>query len=559
MNETTRTAGSLSRVWVLGIATVVLSLIAVFAVAWPKKELPVVESPKYSMVFGGDLLLGRRFNLAIHQKHSTARIFGDVGDLLRRADLAVVNAEGVISGGGEFQDKGEPQSHMYRAHPVAIDLLKKAGIDVVSVGNNHSGDYGPAALTEMLDRVEIAGLQATGGGRNLAEARRPAYVQVGDLVVAVVGADLTSTRHMGATADSPGSLHIDASKHAATVAELTQILQDARQYAHLVVFTPHWGPNWRDEPSKARRKLAKALIAAGFDAIVGHSAHQIQGAEIIDGKPVIYDVGNLVLDNEGKGEAHKALVWELKFDKAGVSAAIGHPIRIGQNRVRVASKADRSAILATVVKRSEELGTRVTRRKKKAWLDCQPGPPAAAPTQPPPKIDPPTSVRDAPREPQLDELPAGVHAASVEYESGIRLVGYHLLLDEIPPKGGQFVTLYLQADRPLDQDYWIHLEARGPEGELVTRMPHLPGDWMMGKEDWPIGPIVVDRTLMILKKKPESVTFLVSLWANGVVVAPIDSDLPIASGDLVELGTVPVVEDAPSMFSQLEAHRARRP
>ncbi|MDP6935147.1 MAG: CapA family protein, partial [Myxococcota bacterium] len=207
--------------------------------------------PQHNLTFGGDLILGRRVNIALLDDGLRGEMLEDLEPLLRNADLTLVNGEGVISGGGAFFDKGESRPYMYRAHPTAVDLLAELGVDIVTVGNNHSMDYGPDALSEMLDRIQLAGMDYTGGGRNLEDARRGALFQVEDTVVAVVGADLTYTRRFGARADRPGTLYFpgfDASKEDEVVQGLVQALEQAQQHAHLVFLTPHWGDNFEDQP-----------------------------------------------------------------------------------------------------------------------------------------------------------------------------------------------------------------------------------------------------------------------------------------------------------------------
>ncbi len=291
--------------------------------------------PVHTLAFGGDVLLGRRLNEALHDETARGEILGGIAPLIRAADLAVVNAEGVIALGGDFNDKGEPRPHMYRAHPHAIDVLAEAGVDVVMVGNNHSNDYGPDALIEMLDRVRIAGMDYAGGGVDLDDARTPAYATLGDTVVAIVGGDLTATRNYNATRDRAGTLLINGMNPDLTdriVEVYSEILDTARQHAHVVLLSPHWGDNMKGEPTELTRTLARRLIRAGYDGILGHSAHWMQGMELIDGRPVIYDAGNLVIDFNTSDPNSETALLTLSLSQAGITAVRATPIQLRDSR-----------------------------------------------------------------------------------------------------------------------------------------------------------------------------------------------------------------------------------
>ncbi|MBT3222782.1 MAG: hypothetical protein HN348_27210, partial [Proteobacteria bacterium] len=157
------------------VTLMMVSAIVVSGCSSCEEDLPPEALEGHTAIFGGDVLLGRRFNMALYDEGPRNRILGSVAPMLRGADIAVVNAEGVIASGGAFSDKGESRPHMYRAHPHAMSVLVDAGVDLLTVGNNHSGDYGPLALREMLDRTLIADMDYAGAGQNLKDARRPAY------------------------------------------------------------------------------------------------------------------------------------------------------------------------------------------------------------------------------------------------------------------------------------------------------------------------------------------------------------------------------------------------
>lgn len=489
-------------------------------------------------------MLGRRINEALHDTKNRKRMLSAVADTMRAPDITLVNGEGVISGGGTFTDKGEPRPYMYRAHPHATEVLKQIGVDVITLGNNHSGDYGPLALQEMLDRLQREGIQYTGAGTDLADARQPAYVRVGDTVIAIVGVDLTISRKAQAKANAPGVLWLPGLKPKRAdrvIRELKAIQKEARQFAHVVVLTPHWGDNFTGTPSTATQLLGKRIIRdAGYDAIFGHSAHQLQGAELVDGKPIIYDAGNLLLDFNGhRSNVGKALLFEVQFTRAGITEISGTPILMKRNKTIFPTGAPKEEILAEWQRQSAALNTEVTIANGKTVLRCDAGKTRApTTTMAPPKRKIPTEIRLAPTELIVDQLPIEADLAQVTWPGGVEMIastvfpGKHLPT----PKAGVFVDLYFRTAEPLlGTNYMVLLKAVDEKGR-VNRHDHLPGDWLLPSMNWPVDKIIHDRSLFrLLYSKPQGeVVFLAALSADGKKpIQPISSSREVLDGFIV--------------------------
>ncbi len=533
----------------------------------PEARIVSKELPRHTIVFGGDVITGRRMNYALFDKKARGRIFGDVKPLIERADLAIVNVEGVISNGGHFIDKNTQTQYAFRAHPRMIDVFVKAGIDIATVGNNHAGDYGPEALVEMLDRLTFAGIKYAGGGYNLADARRPAFQILGDTTVAVVGADLTGTKAAHAKPDRPGTYFFHNAQSGknldSIVKELTVVLKKARKHAHIVLFTPHWGRNWKTAPTKSLRKLAKSLIKAGYDGILGHSAHLIHGVEIIDGKPVIYDAGNLVLDNGHKGDSHRCLLWELEVTRAGITAVKGYPLWLKRNHSTMANDKESDKILAMIERRSSKLGTKIEIRDGTARLECEPGAiagPKGTPT--PPSREKPGEIREAPSDVVLEALPKGATKIDVRYPEGIRLIGYKLVAKQLTkPLASQVVALYFTADRQVEKQYQVYVEARGtdPKNDKPKKIStnHLTGDWILPSTEWPVGKVIQDWTMIMLTLKPEGrVNFYAGLKKRKLL-RPENSDVPLVDDKLIRLGEAVYSEKPPNLFNKFDSYREK--
>lgn len=521
---------------------------------------PQADLPVHHLVMGGDLFLSRGVNIALSDPAKAQKMFEAIAPRMIAADLALVNAEGVISLGGTFADKGEPRPHQHHAMPEAADVLRDAGIDIVTMGNNHAGDYGPAALVEARDRLLTVGIDVAGAGQDLAEARSPVYRRVGDVVIAIVGADLTIAALHAAKPSRAGIFHLEGMDPKAQeflVRKLLGIEQEARKYANVVVFSPHWGENYVSEPSPLLRSIAHALVDGGYDAILGHSAHVMHGVELYKGRPIAYDAGDLLLDVGGNDAAHQAVLYDLAFTRAGAVSLDAHPIFLESNRTVPAQGEMASTILDAWVSRSRALGTAVTITGSPSTggfghLDCDPG----AITGPDEAVDPPQrtlpsgGIRLAPSETVLDALPATARPAAVEWpELGLRLLGTEVLLDQLRnPKAANIFRLYFQADRPLPSDLRIRIDTSPGSPD-----DHIPGDWLLPGDRWPTGVIIQDRVLLRMVSKPTGmVVYNAGVLVGGQVSTPASADRPLTGG-LVEIGRATWTEDAPRLFQVFAA------
>lgn len=479
--------------------------------------------PVHHLAFGGDLITGDRLNVVLLDPPARAAMLAQVTPQLQAADLALVNLEGTVALGGAFLDKGESRPILYRGRPELMDALAAGGVDLLAMANNHAGDYGFDALREALDRARIAGLEGVGAGYDNKDARTPTYRVVGDTTVAFIGVDLTNTSAYAATADHPGIFAV-APKNA--IKELVPVLAEAREHANVVFLTPHWGENGATAPTDETRALGEALIRAGFDGILGHSAHVLQGVELIDGKPILYDAGNFLGGHLGTGDQADGLLYDVSFTRAGVTAVRASAIAQAPGRVEPGSP----DALAAWAERSRALGA----TPDGDTIACSPGR-VQGPDGVPPARPIPATVRLAPRDDVVSAVPPEATPSDVRWANGVRLVGYRLLAQELPvPKAAQVFDLYFMADGPVARD--LEIVVRGT-GDITDEDAHYPGDWTRPGHEWPAGGIVHDRVLLRLKGAPTgTVRFTVALRQAGVDIPVVESKLPQREGVMLGLG-----------------------
>ena len=269
------------------------------------------------LVAAGDTILAR-WQHDLVGRHGYDWPLAGIQAALAGADAALCNLECCVSLRGWPADKGERCSFYYRARPEMLRCLTRAGIDLVTAANNHGGDYGPPSVADTADWCEQAGLVCVGIGENLAQAETPRLVRIGPVRVAIAGLDLTMP-HAAATAERPGTNYAAVQDDLRAFTDKVKRLgQWADGRCELLVLTIHWGRNWDRETPAVHRAMARIAWAHGVDLILGHSAHRLQGVEVVEGKAVVYDMGNLFFDCELQPEGRQTALFRLYLSAAGV-------------------------------------------------------------------------------------------------------------------------------------------------------------------------------------------------------------------------------------------------
>ncbi len=232
---------------------------------------------------GGDVNLGAGIGDAIAADGPDSP-WTSVAPVLRAADLAIVNLECAVS------NRGTPvpgKEYVFRGEPRALAGAARAGVDIASVANNHSLDYGTDAFLDTLRHARRAGVRPVGGGGDLAAARRPTVVVRGGLRIAVLAYSDVRPLGFDAAEGKPGTAR----------AETTWIAQDvaqARRRADTVVVYFHWGTELATTPDARQRSFAEAALDAGASVVLGAHPHVLQPLERRGRQVVAWSLGNFV-------------------------------------------------------------------------------------------------------------------------------------------------------------------------------------------------------------------------------------------------------------------------
>lgn len=262
-------------------------------------ETPVAEPP-LSLLFVGDIMLSRGIGTMMVKNKDWCYPFLNVKDLIGSADLTFANLEGPISSRGTKVGS----IYSFRADPHTVDGLLCAGIDVVSIANNHIWDYSRDAFNDTLTILSKNNLTYTGGGVSYVDAHTPRVVDVKGTKVAF----------LAYTGLLPGFLGKKAAVPAVAFPLEEDIMRDirnARAIADIVVVSFHWGDEYHTKHNTAQEKLGHFVIDAGADLVIGHHPHVAQEVEKYKQGYIAYSLGNFVFDQNFSADTHHGLVLKV--------------------------------------------------------------------------------------------------------------------------------------------------------------------------------------------------------------------------------------------------------
>ncbi|HCJ10159.1 MAG TPA: hypothetical protein DHW14_03195 [Clostridiales bacterium] len=279
----------------------------------------------------GDVMLARKTQREI-DKYGLDYPFGNVAELLSSADITFCNLEAPLG------DTGTPipgKGIWLRGRPEFVECLKLAGMDVVSVCNNHILDYDSPCMLQTLDLLTEAGMVYVGGGRDEKDARTVRVVEADGIRLAFVGYtefadswlfwDYDYRRTFLAGEDTPGCNPLDMTIIAEDIAR-------AKEMADIVVVSFHWG--WEDipypqafNPKNDCVAIAHQVIDLGASVVLGHHPHIVQGFEVYGGGVIAYSLGNFVND-QAKVHQKEGTILELQLSPEGVLSARITPVWI---------------------------------------------------------------------------------------------------------------------------------------------------------------------------------------------------------------------------------------
>jgi poly-gamma-glutamate capsule biosynthesis protein CapA/YwtB (metallophosphatase superfamily) len=262
----------------------------------------VALSGGVTLAFAGDVHFAGRVARLLK---NPATAFGPISSVLGSSDFTALNLETAVTSRGQPQ----PKTYHFATRPGAFTALHDAGVDLVTIANNHILDFGQIGLEDTLAAARKAHFPLVGAGVNAEAAWAPFVTTINGTKIAIIGvsqvAELASS--WAATAHRPGEAN------AINLGQTLAAVRAAKRLARIVVVFMHWGTEGMACPDENQLSLAPKLAAAGASIIIGAHAHVLQGSGWLGHTFVAYGLGNF-------------LWWENSFSTAtGVLRLTLHP------------------------------------------------------------------------------------------------------------------------------------------------------------------------------------------------------------------------------------------
>ena len=254
-------------------------------------------------------MLARHVERAAKAREDWGFPFRRIVGRTRAAAVAFANLECIAA------TAGGPSA--FKADPKTLDGLREAGIDVVSVANNHTMDAGPEALAEMLGRLRALGITPT-GARYLPDAQKVATVEANGLRIGFLA-------YSWSTGDFPPADGLPSLARTRREEMLADIARARPEVDYLVV-SIHMGVELARRSGEGQQLKARAAIDAGADLVVGHHPHVPQEVERYGRGFIAYSLGDFVFDHP-----------DLSVDGALLEVTLegGRPARLVWVRTRI--------------------------------------------------------------------------------------------------------------------------------------------------------------------------------------------------------------------------------
>ena len=313
---------------------------------------PGTSRPATLTVAGaGDMIFDRQVRTLIQASGGAAPL-ARVASLLKRADLAIANLESMLSSNGT---KNATKDVTLRGDPRGIESLKVAGLDAVSLANNHVLDYGPQPLLDTITSLDSAGIGHAGAGADKAAAWTPATIDRNGASTAylafshIVPAGFLAQESRAGFASGRQDMNL-----------VEDAIREAKKTHDYVIVSFHWGVEYTDNPTAQQVKNAHRAIDAGADMVLAHHPHVIQGVEFYKGGLIAYSLGDFVFDHYSR-KTGEAFILGAEMGPDGVTGVTATPVYLDEyGRPEVVTGSAASTILGRLKSISSPLGSTVT-------------------------------------------------------------------------------------------------------------------------------------------------------------------------------------------------------
>ena len=279
--------------------------------AWVKtKENKVVDEQikdYVTLAFGGDIMLDRGVKNSVMKNFQGdySAMFNNL-DILKKADISFANLEGPAS------DQGKDKHNLYsfRMDPSVLSAISGSGISIVSLANNHMGDWGMSAFTDTMAGLKENEISYTGAGANASEAEKPTIIEKNGMKIGYLAFSDVGPEGMNATYNSSGIL-------LANNPRFDEIISDASKQVDDLVVSFHFGEEYKTKHNARQAYLAHKAIDDGAKLVIGSHPHVVEDTETYKKGFIAYSLGNFIFDQKFSTNTMAGMILEVKINKDG--------------------------------------------------------------------------------------------------------------------------------------------------------------------------------------------------------------------------------------------------
>lgn len=314
------------------------------------------------MAFGGDVMMGRRYYapyfddpVLIHDDSvlsDSKEILRHIKPYLTIADFAAVNLESQIAESKPSQRA--PKGVTFYSRPETVDALQWAGIDYVTLGNNHTYDYLDEGLISTLVALDAKGLSYSGAGITEEDALKP-YIFKTDKVdyamLGYVGWEGNKAIKQAANSAQGGAAF-------GTMENIVDAVQQANSNEQVAIVQYHGSLEYSNEPTGVTEQRLKSGLDAGAALAIAHHPHVAQGLELYNNKLIAYSMGNFIFD-QNFGSTQLSLLLYVWLDEGQFHRAEIVPVYVKGYKPTPALGAERDVLLKRLITLSNKRNTSI--------------------------------------------------------------------------------------------------------------------------------------------------------------------------------------------------------
>ena len=250
----------------------------------------------------------------------------DLLDYMRGFNFRIGTLEAAIGTNLPYDPiKMEGRKNIVYARNEDFFRVKEMGFDVVSLANNHVWDLGEEGLKNTIKILRDNGIKYCGAGVNIEEASKPVVIEKDGLKTAIYAYCMYGNKYLGyvelAGENKAGINPLDIDKVVCDI-------KKGKQLYDKIIVMPHWGREYRYDPLPECVKMAKQMIDAGADAVLGSHTHQMQPFVKYKGKPICYSMGNFLFPDFYMYPPRPIWYPESIDEVKGIKDVVGYPYPI---------------------------------------------------------------------------------------------------------------------------------------------------------------------------------------------------------------------------------------